>query len=111
MSEIIGTSSGDNLNGGSGADTIDGGAGNDKISGGSGADILDGGSGSDTVNGGSGSDTLIYNLSENLTGAKVHAAAARRDGQQATRQRRCIRLDSAVKALRCRPRASLRRER
>ena len=70
MSEIIGTSSNDNLNGGSGADIIDGGAGNDKISGGSGSDILNGGSGSDVVNGDSGNDTLIYNLSENLTGAK-----------------------------------------
>ena len=84
MSDITGTNSGDNLNGGSGADTIDGGAGNDKLSGGagndildggsgndqlvggSGSDILDGGSGSDTLNGDSGNDTLVYNLSENL---------------------------------------------
>ena len=70
MSGTIGTSGSDNLNGGSGADTIDGGDGNDKISAGSGNDIIDGGAGSDTANGGSGNDTLVYNLSENLTGAK-----------------------------------------
>ena len=70
MSGTTGTTGNDNLNGGSGADIIDGGAGNDKISGGSGSDILDGGSGSDTVNGDSGNDTLIYNLTENLNGAK-----------------------------------------
>ncbi len=70
MSDITGTSGSDNLNGGSGADIIDGGLGNDKISAGSGNDQVDGGAGSDAVNAGSGNDTLIYNLSENLGGAK-----------------------------------------
>ena len=69
MSDITGTTSNDNLNGGSGADVIDGGAGNDRISGGSGSDIIDGGAGSDVVNGDSGTDTLIYNLTENLSGS------------------------------------------
>ena len=40
------------------------------ITGTSGNDTLNGGSGSDIVNGDSGNDTLVYNLAENVGGAK-----------------------------------------
>ncbi|WP_272700607.1 immunoglobulin-like domain-containing protein, partial [Desulfovibrio sp. Fe33] len=55
---VIGTDSGETLNGTTGADILDGGDGNDVLYGLAGDDLLLGGAGNDTLYGGDGNDTL-----------------------------------------------------
>jgi Ca2+-binding RTX toxin-like protein len=57
---VIGTSSGENLNGGAGNDLILGLAGDDTISGNAGDDTLVGGTGNDSLWGGAGNDTYLF---------------------------------------------------
>jgi serralysin len=58
IENVIGTASGDLLNGNSGVNRLEAGGGNDVVNGGAGNDELFGGSGSDTLNGGTGNDAL-----------------------------------------------------
>ena len=56
---ILGTSSGNSINGLAGNDTICGGGGGDSLTGGAGNDLLDGEAGNDSLNPGIGDDTVI----------------------------------------------------
>lgn len=58
IENVIGTASGDLLNGNSNTNRLEGGAGNDVVNGAAGNDELFGGAGSDTLNGGTGNDLL-----------------------------------------------------
>lgn len=55
---LLGLAGNDTLSAGAGNDTVIGGAGADDISGGAGDDVVEGGDGTDTVHGGGGNDTL-----------------------------------------------------
>ena len=72
MTDTVGTTGDDRLNGGSGNDTLLGLEGDDRLNAGSGNDIVDGGSGSDIVRGDSGEDILVYRASENIGSTDIY---------------------------------------
>ena len=65
---VVGSDSGDSLNGNGGEDLLIGGAGNDHIDGGHGSDVVIGGAGDDRLTGGGGndqeSDTFVWHANE-----------------------------------------------